>query len=82
MLSTAVGVCKSVDMNVISSYTTAVQPTEKRFLTDAELAGRYGVTRAHIHSLRHRGLPSIKLGRARRYDTIACDAWLEQQADR
>ena len=48
----------------------------ERFLTAEELAARYQVTRQHIQNLVNRGLPSLKLGRARRFDVEQTDLWL------
>jgi hypothetical protein len=56
-----------------------VSDNEKHFLTRAELADRYAITQATVSNLVNRGLPSLKLGRARRFDPAACDAWLLDQ---
>lgn len=50
-----------------------------RLLTAAELAERYGICRATVYNLLAQGLPSIKVGRARRFDVARTDAWLEAQ---
>lgn len=50
-----------------------------RLITANELAERWGISRASIYNLIHRGLPSVKIGRARRYDPTACDAWLTDE---
>lgn len=50
-----------------------------RLVTAAELAVYYGVTRATVYNLMNRGLPSMKIGRARRFRPSEVDAWLEAQ---
>ncbi len=52
--------------------------TERRLLTDAQLAELLGVSRAHVHNLRRAGLPSIAIGRSRRYDPDACLGYLAE----
>ena len=60
--------------------TTATNPPpEDRLITAAELAARWGVSRAHIYNSLHLGLPSIELGRARRFRIATSDRWLEDQ---
>lgn len=49
---------------------------DERFLTAAELAERWGVTRATIYNLMARGLPSVSIGRCRRFIRGDADAWL------
>jgi len=44
--------------------------------TVAELAARWKVSRAHIYNLMSRGLPSVSLGRCRRFRSDEVDAWL------
>lgn len=46
-------------------------------LTAEQLADHYGVTRATIYNLMKRGMPSLKIGRARRFRLAECDSWLE-----
>lgn len=48
-----------------------------RLLTASQLADRYGVCRAHIYNLMGRGMPSLKVGAARRFRPSEVDAWLE-----
>lgn len=51
---------------------------EPRFLTAAELAARWGVSKQHVYNLLHKGLPSVTLGgRVRRFRTDQVDAWIE-----
>lgn len=50
-----------------------------QFLTAAELAQQYGISRAHVYNLMARGLPSVKLGRSRRFRLAECDQWLDAQ---
>lgn len=53
-----------------------------RLLTVLELAKRWGVTRAHIYALMERdGLPSVSIGRCRRFRPAEVDHWLDRQAD-
>lgn len=47
-----------------------------RLLTATELAERWGVSRAHVYNLMKRGLPSVKVGRCRRFRPSEADAWL------
>jgi biotin operon repressor len=56
--------------------TTTESTTE--YLSDAELAARLHIGRTHVHALRKQGLPSISLGRARRYDLAECVEWLRE----
>jgi excisionase family DNA binding protein len=45
---------------------TQLEPTERAAYSAAEVAARYGVTKAHVQNLIARGeLPSFKLGRRR-----------------
>lgn len=50
-----------------------------RLLTANELARRYGVTRQTIYNLMKRGMPSLRLGSARRFRLADVDAWLDAQ---
>lgn len=43
---------------------------------DAELAEHLAISRAMVHVLRTRGMPSVSIGRARRYDLDAVLSWL------
>ncbi len=50
--------------------------------TDAVgLAEYWQVSRPHIYAMLSRGLPSVKIGRARRFNLAACDAWLDLQQE-
>lgn len=51
-----------------------------RLLNADETAEHYGVSRAHVYNLMHRGMPSVKLGRSRRFRLSQCDAWLDAEA--
>lgn len=51
-----------------------------RLLTAAELADHYGVSRAHVYNLMNRGMPSVKLGAARRFRVDEVDAWLDAES--
>ena len=50
--------------------------TTEQLLTAEQLAQRWQVSRAHIFNLMSRGMPSLKIGRARRFDIGAAEAWL------
>jgi excisionase family DNA binding protein len=50
-----------------------------RLVTANELAERWGVSRAHVYNLISRGLPSVKLGRCRRFRIGEADAFLDRQ---
>lgn len=52
---------------------------DTRLVTAAELAAHYGVSRATIYNLLSRGMPSLKVGRARRFRLADVDAWLDAQ---
>lgn len=47
-----------------------------RWLTDRELAHELHISRAMVHVLRQRGMPSLPIGRARRYNPATCVEWL------
>lgn len=49
------------------------------WLTDVELAAELGVSRSLIHKLRCAGMPSLAVGRSRRYDPDECLDWLRHQ---
>lgn len=51
----------------------------RRLLDAQELADYYSVCRASIYNLMAQGLPSVKIGRARRFRVPDTDAWLEAQ---
>lgn len=51
-----------------------------RLVSAAELADHYGVTRATVYNLMGRGMPSLKVGRCRRFRLAEVDAWLVAQA--
>ena len=50
-----------------------------QLLTATEVATALGVSRAHIYNLLNRGLPSVKVGRCRRFRMADVDAWLDAQ---
>lgn len=54
-------------------------PDETRLITAGDLADRWGCSRQHVYNLLHRGLPSLKLGRSRRFRVADAEAWLEAQ---
>ena len=52
---------------------------EPRLVSAAELASQWGVTRATIYNLLKRGLPSVSIGRCRRFRIAEAEDWLEAQ---
>lgn len=48
----------------------------KRLVSAPELAEFYGVSRATVYSLMGRGMPSVLVGRCRRFRIVDTDAWL------
>ena len=54
--------------------------SDHRLLSAAELAEHYGICRASVYNLLNQGLPSIKIGRSRRFRLAEVDAWLDAQA--
>lgn len=57
-------------------------PTRRpRLLTAEEVADRLQVTGAWVREMARRGeIPSLKLGRYRRFSAEAIDAWLQDRA--
>lgn len=51
-----------------------------RYITAAELAERWGISRSQVYNLVHVGLPSILIERSR-LDPVAADAWLAERQD-
>lgn len=49
----------------------------QQLLNDVQLADALGICRAHVHRLTARGMPSYKLGRARRYRLDEVLAWAD-----
>lgn len=66
-----------------SPTATGSDPESPLPMLNAEQLAKYlGMSRASIYNLMKRGLPSIKIGAARRFRTTTVDAWLDgQQAD-
>lgn len=48
-----------------------------RLVTPAELAVRWGCSRQHVYNLMSAGLPSVRLGRARRIRLDDADDYLD-----
>lgn len=46
------------------------------YVTREQLAEHFGITPAHVSNLLHRGLPSVKVGRCRRFQVSKVEAWL------
>lgn len=49
------------------------------YMTADQLAEHLGVTRPTIYNLMSRGMPSLKVGRCRRFRLDDVEAWLEGQ---
>ncbi len=58
---------------------TADRPKGAHWLRDVELADELGISRAMVHRLRVQGMPSLAIGRSRRYDRGECLEWLRHQ---
>lgn len=52
-----------------------------RLVSPEGLADHYAVSRAFVYKMLEDGLPSLKLGRARRIRVSDADAWLNTQQD-
>ncbi len=52
-----------------------------RLLTADELADHLNVSRAQVYNFLRLGLPSLKLGRSRRFRLSDVSVWLEQFSD-
>jgi len=52
----------------------------KRLVSAAELAAHYGISRATVYNLMGRGMPSVQIGRCRRFRLGETDAWLDAEA--
>lgn len=50
-----------------------------RWMRDVELAEELNISRAMVHRLRCAGMPSLAVGRARRYDAAECVEWLRHR---
>lgn len=51
------------------------------WLNGDELADHLAISPGMVRKLLHQGMPSMTIGRARRYDADACIAWLQRQSD-
>lgn len=49
-----------------------------RLRTADELAEHYGICRASVYNLLHRGMPSVQIGRSRRFRLAEVDTWLAE----
>lgn len=58
------------------------QRFHQRFTNAPGLAVHWGVSRQHIYNLLQKGLPSLKVGRCRRFDIAECDEWARNIEDR
>lgn len=54
----------------------AAEPSRLR--TAGEVAEHYGICRASVYNLLHRGMPSMTIGRSRRFRLVEVDAWLAE----
>lgn len=52
---------------------------ERGLLNTPELADYLNLSRATVYNLLSRGLPSVKIGRSRRFRLSEVDAWLDAQ---
>lgn len=50
-----------------------------RLVTARDVANHFGVSRATVYNLMARGLPSVKVGAARRFRLSEVDDWLAAQ---
>lgn len=50
-----------------------------RWIRDDELAEHLGISPGMVHKMMRQGMPSMKIGRARRFDPDACLAWLRER---
>lgn len=50
-----------------------------RLVTARDVANHFGVSRATVYNLMARGLPSVKVGAARRFRLAEVDDWLAAQ---
>jgi len=53
---------------------------ERRYLSKAALAERYGVAARTVKTWREKGLPGVHVGREVMFDVAACDRWIESHA--
>jgi hypothetical protein len=56
------------------------QAPERRYLSKAALADRYGVAERTVKTWREKGLPGVRVGREVMYEVDACDRWIESHA--
>ena len=57
-------------------------PSNGRFLTDLEIQARLKVCKKTVWTLRQRGLPHYRIGKALRYDMIEVANWLRAEANK
>lgn len=55
--------------------------TQAHWLKDDELAQYLGISPSMVRKLMSQGMPSLLIGRARRFDPDACLAWLEAKSE-
>lgn len=51
--------------------------TEETLVSAAELARRWNVSEAHVKNLQRQGMPSLLIGRCRRFRPSECERWLD-----
>ncbi len=57
-------------------------PDPERWETVDEVTTRYRFSRSFLYKLMNEGLPSVTVGRARRFRPAEVDAWLTERAER
>lgn len=50
---------------------------DRRLVSSDQLAEHLGLSRATVYALLNRGMPSLKVGRSRRFRLAEVDAWLD-----
>lgn len=58
------------------------QATELGLLPAVALAARWHVTKPTIYSMMREGMPSLLIGRCRRFNPQVCEAWLAERTER
>ena len=54
-------------------------PNDRRYVDAKTLARRYGISRQGIYNLMSAGMPSVSIGRNRRFDPVLTDAWIAER---
>lgn len=53
-------------------------PADGPYADTAEICRRYRIGRSTVYDLLGAGLPSLKIGRSRRFDVRQTDAWMAE----